>query len=220
LVFGFESDLFVSSALIDMYSKCGELRDARALFDEIPSRNVVSWTSLITGYVQNDSAHEALSLFKELLIEESDVVGDGKGFIDSVAMVSVLSACSRVSVKGITEGTHGFVVKRGLEGDLVVGNTLIDVYAKCGELLVSRKVFDGMAEKDTVSWNSMIVMYAQNGLSAEALDVFKGMLKNGDLSCSAVTLSAVLLACAKSGALQMGKCIHDQVLSIRVVTFT
>ncbi|XP_062151708.1 pentatricopeptide repeat-containing protein At3g26782, mitochondrial [Alnus glutinosa] len=214
LVFGFESDLFVSSALIDMYSKCGELRDARALFDEIPRRNVVSWTSLITGYVQNDSAHEALSLFKELLIEESDAVGDGKGFIDSVAMVSVLSACSRVSVKGITEGTHGFVVKRGLEGDLVVGNTLIDVYAKCGELLVSRKVFDGMAEKDTVSWNSMIVMYAQNGLSAEALDVFKGMLKNGDLSCSAVTLSAVLLACAKSGALQMGKCIHDQVIKM------
>jgi pentatricopeptide repeat protein len=204
----------VSSALIDMYSKCGELSDARALFDEIPRRNVVSWTSLITGYVQNDSAHEALSLFKELLIEESDVGGDGKGLIDSVAMVSVLSACSRVSVKGITEGIHGFIVKRGFEGDLGVGNTLIDVYSKCGELSVSKKVFDGMAEKDTVSWNSMIVMYAQNGLSAEALDVFNGLLKNGDLRYSAVTLSAVLLACAKSGALQVGQCIHDQVLFI------
>nr|POE55128.1 mitochondrial phosphate carrier protein 3, mitochondrial [Quercus suber] len=139
LVFGLESDLFVSSSLIDMYSKCGELRDARELFDEIPQRNVVSWTSMITGYVQNDDAHEALSLFKELLVEESENEGDGKGFIDSVAMVSVLSACSRVSGKGITEGVHGY---------------------------------------------------------------------------NAVTLSAVLLACANSGALQMGKCIHDQVIKM------
>lgn len=218
LLFGFESDLFVSSALIDMYSKCGELRDARALFDEIPHRNVVSWTSMITGYVQNDNAHEALSLFKELLIEESENGGDGKGFIDSVAMVSVLSACSRVSGKGITEGVHGFLVKSGLVGELCVGNTLTDAYAKCGELGVSRKVFDEMAKKDTVSWNSLIVMYAQNGFSTEALEVFNGMLKNGDLSYNAVTLSAVLLACANSGALQMGKCIHDQVILIRVVT--
>ncbi|KAM4132299.1 hypothetical protein ACJW30_01G239600 [Castanea mollissima] len=212
LVFGLESDLFVSSSLIDMYSKCGELRDARELFDEIPQRNVVSWTSMITGYVQNDDAQEALSLFKELLVEESENGGDGKGFVDSVSMVSVLSACSRVAAKGITEGVHGFVVKRGLVGDLGVGNTLMDAYAKSGELGVSRKVFDEMAEKDTVSWNSLIVMYAQNGFSTEALEVFIAMFKNGNLSYNAVTLSAVLLACANSGALQMGKCIHDQVI--------
>nr|POE82645.1 pentatricopeptide repeat-containing protein, mitochondrial [Quercus suber] len=78
----------------------------------------------------------------ELLVEESENEGDGKGFIDSVAMVSVLSACSRVSGKGITEGVHGFVVKRGLVGDLGVGNTLMDAYAKSGKLGVSRKVFD------------------------------------------------------------------------------
>lgn len=214
LVFGFESDLFVSSALIDMYSKCGELSDARALFDEIPRRNVVSWTSMITGYVQNDNAHEALSLFKELLSEENEKRGDGTGFIDSVAMVSVFSACSRMSVKRITEGIHGFVTKTGLDADLGVRNTMIDAYAKCGELVVSRKVFDGMTEKDTVSWNSMIVMYAQNGLSTEALEVFNVMLKNGGLSYSEVTLSAVLLACANSGALQIGKCIHNQVIKM------
>lgn len=104
LVFGLESDLFVSSSLIDMYSKCGELRDARELFDEIPQRNVVSWTSMITGYVQNDDAQEALSLFKELLVEKSENGGGGNGFIDSVAIVSDLSVCSRVSGKGITEG--------------------------------------------------------------------------------------------------------------------
>ncbi|KAJ7976297.1 Pentatricopeptide repeat-containing protein [Quillaja saponaria] len=214
LVFGFESDVFVSSALIDMYSKCGELKDARILFDEIPIRNVVSWTTMIVGYVQNGNAHQALCLFKQFLIEESGNKVDEQVFIDSIAVGSVLSACSHVSGRGITEGVHSFVIKRGFEGDLGVGNTLMDAYAKCGELDKSRKVFDGMAEKDAVSWNSMIAVYAQNGLSKEALEVFSGFLNNSVIGYNGVTLSAVLLACAHSGSLQVGKCIHNQVIKM------
>lgn len=216
-IFGYQFDLFVSSALIDMYSKCGHLADARTLFDEIPQRNIVSWTSMITGYVQNDNPHQALSLFKELVAEESEAGGDGEVFTDPVAMVSVLSACSRVPEKGVTEGVHGFVVKRGLDGHVGVGNTLLDAYAKCGEagVRVARKVFDGMVDKDDVSWNSMIAVYAQNGFSTEALEAFYRMVNDGDdVSFNAITLSAVLLACSHSGSLREGKCIHDQVLEL------
>ncbi|PON68859.1 DYW domain containing protein [Parasponia andersonii] len=213
LVLGLEFDLFVSSALVDMYSKCGELRDARLLFDCIPQRNVVSWTSMITGYVHNGDSHLALSLFKEFLVDESE---NGDVFMDPVVMVSVLSACSRVSTKGITEGVHGFVVKRGFDGDLGVGNTLMDAYAKCSELRLSRKVFDGMSQKDVVSWNSMIAFYAQSGYSAEALEVFYTMMKDGNISYNVVTLSALLLATAHSGTLRIGKCIHNQVLKRRL----
>ncbi|KAF3435310.1 hypothetical protein FNV43_RR22397 [Rhamnella rubrinervis] len=214
-VFGFESDLFVSSALIDMYSKCCELTDARLLFDGICQRNVVSWTSMITGYVQNDEARQALSLFKEFLTEEEGENMDGGNVsVDSVVMISALSACSRLSEKEVTEVVHGFVVKRGFDGDLGVGNTLMDAYAKCSELNLSRKVFDGMVQKDVVSWNSMIAVYAQNGFSKEALEVFHQMVKDWDVSYNAVTLSALLLACAHSGTLQVGKCIHDQVLKM------
>ncbi|XP_052196572.1 pentatricopeptide repeat-containing protein At3g26782, mitochondrial [Diospyros lotus] len=212
-VFGFGSDLFVSSALIDMYSKCAQLHDARRLFDEIPRRNVVSWTSMITGYVQNENAAAALTLFKSYC-ENEGANDQEEAYIDSVAMVSVLSACSRVSVKPTTEGVHGFVIKRGFEDDLGVANTLMDAYAKCGDLGVSRKVFDGMIHRDEVSWNSMIAAYAQNGFSAEALKMFHDMLRDQDVGYSATTLSAVLLACAHSGALQAGKCIHDQVIKM------
>lgn len=193
-----------------MYAKCGELGDARKLFDGIPCRNVVSWTSMMTGYVQNGAASEAVLLFKELLAEESR--RGGECLVDDVAIVSVLSACSRVSEKWVTRGVHGFLVKRGFEGELGVGNTLMDAYAKCGDLVVARKVFNGMEYKDVVTWNSMIALYAQNGLSAEALGMFALMLKDRDVMCNAVTLSAVLLACAHSGALQLGKCIHVQVI--------
>lgn len=214
LVFGYESDLFVSSALIDMYSKCGELGDARKLFDEIPLRNVVSWTSMITGYVQNDDPYEALLLFKEFLADEGDEEGEEAAFVDSVALGSVLSACAQISSKTITEGVHGFSIKRGLEVALGVGNTLVDAYAKCGKVGFSRKVFDGMVEKDDVSWNTMIAVCAQNGLATDALDFFRAMVNGSDVRYNAVTLSAVLLACAHVGALLLGKCIHDQVVKM------
>ncbi|KAJ6754554.1 PENTATRICOPEPTIDE REPEAT-CONTAINING PROTEIN [Salix purpurea] len=195
LVFGFESDLFVSSALIDMYSKCGKLSNARVLFDEIPQRNIVTWTSLITGYVKNDDAHEALMVFKEFLFEKSKGNGEEVGTsVDSVAMVSVLSACARVSNKAVSEGVHGVAIKVGLDKVMGVENTLLDAYAKCGEVSLSRKVFDEMAEKDVVSWNSMIAVYAQNGLSTDAFELVHMM-----------------------GALRVGMCLHDQVLKMGYV---
>lgn len=144
--------------------------------------------------------------------EETEVEDGDKIPLDPVVMVSVLSACSRVSEKGITEDVHGFVIKEGFDGNVGVGNTLIDAYAKCGQPLVSRKVFDGMEEKDEISWNSMIAVYAQSGLSEEALEVFHGMVRHDGVRYNAVTLSAVLLASAHAGALRAGKCIHNQVI--------
>ncbi|KAJ6751598.1 hypothetical protein OIU85_002070, partial [Salix viminalis] len=119
------------------------LSDARILFDEIPYRNIVAWTSLITGNVQNDDAHEALMVFKEFLLKRvKKMVRRLKLLVDSVAMVSFLSACSRVSNKAVSVGVHGVVMK----------------------------VFDEMAEKNVVSWNSMSAVYAQNGLSMDAFE--------------------------------------------------
>lgn len=214
LVFGYESDLFVSSALVDMYSKCGQLDDARVLFQEISLKNVVSWTTMITGYVQNDRPDDAFLLFKELLLDDSRL--ENEVHFDSVAMVSVLSACSRLSQKSTTQGVHGFTIKMGLDGNLTVGNTLIDAYARCGEVSFSRQVFEEMVHKDVVSWNTMIAVYAQHGLSREALGLFCSMVNDTEVDYDAVTLSAILLACAHSGALQLGKCIHDQVIRMRL----
>ncbi|XP_023740617.1 pentatricopeptide repeat-containing protein At3g26782, mitochondrial [Lactuca sativa] len=214
IVFGFHNDLFVSSALIDMYSKCGHLDDARNLFDESPLRNVVSWTSMITGYVQNGLPHEALSLFKNFLTEESMSENEDEVCIDSVAMVSVLAACSSTSSKSITEGVHGVVVKKGFAENTKIGNTLVDAYAKCGQVAFSRKAFDEINDKDVTTWNSMIAVCAQNGFSTEALKLFSKMVQDPNVKYNAVTLSTVLLACAHSGALQLGKCIHDQVIKM------
>ncbi|KAL4577073.1 hypothetical protein LXL04_013175 [Taraxacum kok-saghyz] len=219
LVFGFHHDVFVSSALIDMYSKCGHLDDARNLFDESPLRNVVSWTSMITGYVQNGLPNDALSLFKDFLTEENISNNeDDNVCIDSVAMVSVLAACSSTSNKSITEGVHGVVVKKGFQENTKIGNTLVDAYAKCGQVAFSRKAFNEINNKDVTTWNSMIAVCAQSGLSTQALKLFSDMIQDANVNYNAVTLSTVLLACAHSGALQVGKRVHDQVIKMGLET--
>ncbi|RID43399.1 hypothetical protein BRARA_I00263 [Brassica rapa] len=163
-VFGYHSDVFVSSALIVMYSTCGQVEDARKVFDEMPKRNIVCWTSMIRGYDLNGNALDAVSLFKELLLLDS---GDHED-VDSKGMVSVISACSRVAAKGLTESIHGFVVKRGFERGVSVGNTLLDAYAKGreGGVAVARRIFDEIVGKDSVSYNSIMSVYAQNGMSS------------------------------------------------------
>ncbi|KZV18854.1 pentatricopeptide repeat-containing protein mitochondrial-like [Dorcoceras hygrometricum] len=212
-IFGYGSDIFITSALVDMYAKCGHLEDARKVFDEIPCRNVVSWTSMINGYVQNDYPREALLLFKEQLAEDGGSSSEEEEeCIDGVAMASILSACSRVCEKYVTQVVYGFVIKRGFNAVLVVANTSIDAFANCGTLEFSRKVFDDMDERDLISWNSMIAVCAQNGLAAEALEVFRLMVTSAELEYNAVTLCTVLFSCAHCGVLRIGKCVHSQVM--------
>lgn len=138
---------------------------------------------------------------------------EGEVLLDSIATSSALSACSHAADRRITEGFHGLVMKRGFESDSGVGNSLVDAYAKCGEVGKSREVFDEMEERDSVSWNSMIAVYAHGGMGMEALELFTEMVKGRNLKYNAVTLSTALFACAHLGALRVGKCVHDQVSS-------
>lgn len=149
---------------------------------------MVSWTSIIAGYVQNDRARDAVRIFKELLVEESGSLESEDGvFVDSVLLGCVVSAFSKLGWRGVTEGVHGLVIKRGFERCVGVGNTLMDAYAKFGEMGVA-KVFDGMNESDHYFWNSVIAEYAQNGLSAEAFSVFGDMVKSGNFRYNAVIM--------------------------------
>ena len=192
-----------------MYSACGQVEDARKVFDEMPERNIVCWTSMIRGYDLNGNAFDAVSLFKELLLDGRDHED-----VDSKGVVSVISACSRVAAKGLTESIHGFVVKRGFERGVSVGNTLLDAYAKGreGGVAVARKIFDEIVGKDSVSYNSIMSVYAQNGMSSEAFDVFRILMNDKGVTFNSITLSTVLLAVSHSGALRVGKCVHDQVV--------
>ncbi|KAG6392882.1 hypothetical protein SASPL_147110 [Salvia splendens] len=196
IIFGYASDLFVSSALIDMYAKCRELRDARNMFDEIPHRNVVSWTSMINGYVQNDCAREALLLFKE------HVQGEIAEY-DAVTLSAVLLACAHAGAVRIGKGIHVQVMKMSLESDVFVGTSIINMYCKCGRVSLARRAFDRMNFKNVKTWSAMIAGYGMHGQAREALEILAEMIRHG-VKPNSISFVSVLSACCHAGLVDEG----------------
>ncbi|XP_027338755.1 putative pentatricopeptide repeat-containing protein At3g08820 [Abrus precatorius] len=192
---GFDCDVFVKTGLVCLYSKCGYLKDARKVFDDIPKKNVVSWTAIICGYIESGYCEEAVGLFRGLL-----EVGLRP---DSFMLVRVLYACARLGDLVSGRWIDGFMSENGLHKNVFVATSLVDMYTKCGSMEEARRVFDGMVEKDVVCWSAMIQGYASNGLPKEALDLFFEMWKE-NLRPDCYAIVGVLSACARLGALDLG----------------
>ncbi len=123
---GYESDLFVGSSLVDMYAKCGSIEDTWRVFNKMPSQNVVTWSSMILGHVKCGQGQKARGLFEQMQQEGVQ--------LDSVTFLGVLKACASMVV--IEEGrcVHQDIIQTGLESDVFVGSSLVNMYAKCGSM--------------------------------------------------------------------------------------
>ncbi|KAL0289604.1 UNVERIFIED_CONTAM: Pentatricopeptide repeat-containing protein, chloroplastic [Sesamum calycinum] len=201
---GFESDVFVGSALVDMYAKSGELDCARRVFDEMPERNLVSWNSVIVGFLRNGCYDQAIGFFTRLIGE--DAIGP-----DEVSFSSVLSACAHVCGVAIGRQVHGVVLKHGLEYLAYVKNSLMDMYCKCGFFDDAEKLFRNTQDRDVVSWNIMVMGFVQNGNFEDACNYFWVMRREGILPDEA-SFSTVLHAAACIAAFDQGALIHNQIL--------
>ncbi|KAJ6416592.1 hypothetical protein OIU84_002452 [Salix udensis] len=148
LVHGFGLDVYVQAALVALYGKCGDLINARKVFDKIRDRSIVAWNSMISGYEQNGFAVEAIGLFdrmKEMGVEP-----------DSATFVSVLSACAHLGAFSLGCWVHEYIVGNGLYLNVVLGTSLINMYKRCGNVSKAREVFDSMKERNVVAWTAMI----------------------------------------------------------------
>ncbi|KAJ7528001.1 hypothetical protein O6H91_16G079800 [Diphasiastrum complanatum] len=200
---GFQSDVIVGSTLVNMYAKCGCTEDARELFDNMSERNVVSWNAMIAGYAQNGLAKEALALYEQMKQEGVQP--------DNVTFALLLNACASLAALEQGKLLHSEIIKRGFQLDVVVANTLVDMYAKCGCTEDARELFDNMSERNVVSWTAMIAGYAQNGLGKEALALYEQM-KQGGMQPNHVTFVLLLNACASLAALEQGKQLHSEII--------
>ncbi|KAJ7296567.1 hypothetical protein O6H91_Y115100 [Diphasiastrum complanatum] len=196
-------NVFVGSSLVDMYVKCGRLAEAHDVFEKLPKRDVVSWSTLIAGYAQQGLGEQALQLYKSM---QSEGVKP-----DKVMFVSILKACG--SIAALDEGklVHNHIRKYRLESDVFVGSALVDMYAKCRDLVEARKVFNDLVGKDIISWNTMIAGYAQSGLSEQALELFKVMQREGTKP-NDISLVNALKACSSIASLTEGKMIHNMII--------
>lgn len=192
---GFDRDVFIKTSLLYLYSKCGYLDYARKVFDDIPDKNVISWTAMISGYIDVERYREAVDLFRKLI--------DMGLRPDSFSVVRVLSACAHLGDLNSGEWIDRCITQFGLSRNVFVATALVDMYAKCGNMEKARYAFDGVPVKDIITWSTMIQGYASNGLPKEALDLFFQMQKE-KLAPDRYSMVGVLSACARLGALELG----------------
>ncbi|RZC69640.1 hypothetical protein C5167_032770 [Papaver somniferum] len=222
---GFSGNEFLETKLLQTYGKYGNIGNSTLLFDKMSQRNVYSWSGIITIYTDHGYYEEAIALFQDLQFEEIQL----EFFVFPV----VLKACSGLSELGLGKQLHGLVIKNQLFSNIYVGNSLTDMYGKCGSLGDAKKLLLKMPERDCVSWNSVITGYVANGLVFEALEVLENMgsLGNFDrwiaqngydndalellyrmqeegLKPNAQTLVSVLPASVRLQILNLGKEIH------------
>ncbi|KAK8953384.1 Pentatricopeptide repeat-containing protein [Platanthera guangdongensis] len=192
-------DYFLLNVLIDMYAKCSDMKSACNLFDTIAERNVVSWTTIISGLVQHDRAEDGLLLFNKMRfagVEPNDrTIG------------SILSACS--SLVALTQGRwiHGYALKGDMDMDTFIGSALLDMYAKCGEVADAHVIFDNLDCVDLISWTTMIVGYTQNGCALNALKVFSSP-RWAHIIPNSTTIASALSSSAQLRDLALGRSIH------------
>ncbi|ONI25205.1 hypothetical protein PRUPE_2G288700 [Prunus persica] len=230
LKLGFEPYLFVSNALIHMYSSCGYLGFAQKMFDGMRERDLVSWNSLICGYSQCNRFENVLGLFKAM--QAANVRAD------AVTMMKVILACNYLGEWEIADSMVNYVEENHVDIDVYLGNTMIDMYGRRGLANLAREVFDRMHERNIVSWNSMIKGYAKAGnfvnarklfnempkrnvvswtsmitgysqanQHAEAVSLFEEMM-GANVRADEITVASVLSACAHVGSLDVGEAVH------------
>lgn len=198
---GFDSLVFVQNALVHFYGACGQAESAHKLFGSLPERNLVAWNSVINGYALNGRPNETLNLFREMDFE--GVKPDG------FTLVSLLTACSELGALALGRRVHVYMVKVGLDKNLHASNSLLDVYAKCGNAREALKLFDMMDDRTVVSWNCVVVGLAVNGFGEKALELFKE-LEEQRLVPTEITFVGVLYACSHCGLVDEGFSYFDR----------
>ena len=190
-----EQNTQVCNALMDMYSKCNMLTKAQEVFDELLVRDIVSWTTLLSGYAQQGHGEEALQCFERMHCETA--------MPNVVTLVCMLKASGSIGAINRGREIHSKIINGQLQG-VLVGNALVDMYAKCGIVEKAQTEFNEIQCQNVVSWTALIAGYGHLGYDEMAIELFNKMIGEG-VEPNAVTFSVVLNACSHSGLLDMGQ---------------
>ncbi|WOK99024.1 pentatricopeptide repeat-containing protein [Canna indica] len=206
---GLHSNLFVANSLLDAYSKCGRLDSAVKIFDRMPLRDVISWTTMISGQCHNGAAIAAVLLFIDMLLAEATPPPN------EFTAAAVLRACGMLGDEKTGRMFHGHLVVTGFAQDAFVSNSLVDTYAKVGSIPDAENLLGSLSCKDVVSWSSIISGSVLNGALEKALLLFVEMLEEGTLPNTATMLS-VIQACSLRGEPSLFPCVHAWLVKLEL----
>lgn len=197
---GFQLNKFVHNSLIDMYCKCGSTDTAYRIFEEIEGKDTVTWNAMMSGFCQNGYPTEAIRLFDQMYSEGIQR--------DAATFLGAIQACSHLGYLRKGRWTHHKIVTCGWKKDIRLETALINMYARCGDLFMARKVFDNMSQKNVVSWSSIISGYGMHGLAEDAVALFSQMVASW-IRPNEVTFMSILSACSHSGLVEEGLLYFD-----------
>ncbi|KAL4273233.1 hypothetical protein GQ457_13G028010 [Hibiscus cannabinus] len=200
-----QCEIPLANSVVNMYVKFGLIDDARSVFDTMDERSILSWTTMIGGYVSDGNVGEAFNLFNRM--RRMGCVSP-----DMVLFVKTISGCVEAGNLLLASSVHSLVLKTGYDSEAPINNLVLNMYAKCGDIVSARRVFEMVDEKCIYLWTSMIATYTQHGYPAEALDLFKSLLRT-DLKPNEATIASILSACADLGSLSIGSGIEHYVKS-------
>ncbi|MBA0829233.1 hypothetical protein Goarm_013851 [Gossypium armourianum] len=197
--FGFSSDLYVITALIELYGRLHAVETAKWVLDNAPTSNSVARTILAKLYLVDNKPHLAIEIFNQMLRLKAD--------IDPVALVTAAGTCSLLKSLQQARKVHQIARECGLEFHLLVSNSLMKMYIDCDSLEEARSLFDAMPSRDLISWTEMIQGHVKNGGYNEALKLFRLMTK-ARIKPDSLTVTSILPACARVPAHKQGKELH------------
>ncbi|XP_010036204.2 pentatricopeptide repeat-containing protein At4g13650 [Eucalyptus grandis] len=201
---GFQHNVYVCSVLLEMYAKCGKLDSARNILSRLTEEDVVSWTTMIAGYVQHDLFGEALQLFKEM---------QNQGIqLDNIGLSSAITASAGIPALHEGRQIHAQCWVSGFSLDLSIGNALLSLYSRCGRIKEAYSVFQKVDVEDNVSWNALISGFGQSGCHEEALQVFARMNKAG-VEANLYTFCSAVKAAASTANMIFGRQIHAAMIT-------
>ncbi|XVF72263.1 hypothetical protein PTKIN_Ptkin12aG0106300 [Pterospermum kingtungense] len=199
---GYQNDVFVASSVLNLYVKCGKMDEAMVVFNKMPRKDLVCWTTLVTGFAQSGRPGEAIDLYRRMQTDGMEG--------DSVVMLGLIQACVNLGDSKLGLTIHGYMIRNGLSMDIVVHTSLLNMYAKNGYLEYALHVFKKMPSKNHISWGALISGFAQNGFARNALELLVEMQGYG-FKPDLVSLVGALLACTQGGLLILGKSIHGYI---------
>ena len=190
------------NSLLNMYLKCGSMSEAQSIFDNMESRNIITWNAMISGYRQNGDVKESIELFKKMQQEGIQP----NHFTFTIA----LSSCADLADLSLGREIHSQIDENGIEWTIEMRNSLLNMYLKCGSMNEAQSIFDNMESRDIITWNAMISGYRQNGDGKESIELFKQMQQEG-IQPNHFTFTIALSSCADLADLSLGREIHSQI---------
>ncbi|CAM8882788.1 unnamed protein product [Rhodiola kirilowii] len=199
----YKPPVYLRTRLIVFYNKCDCLRDAREVFDEMPERNVVSWTAMISTYSKREHGSEALKL-----VMFAGVIANEFTF------ATVLTMCAGSSGFHLGRQVHSLIIKSKCETHIFVGSSLLDMYAKAGRIQEARSIFETLPERDVVSCTAIIAGYAhKHGMGREVVELFRLMKEDNTVKPDEITFLAVLSGCSHGRMQDRGLDIFDEMVN-------